>query len=150
MREGKIIPVVCAVLVDHEDRFLVVKRPHGGRLGGLWEFPGGKIESAESPESALHRELKEELDLDISCLGQHVSLRAVKHAYDFALIWLVPFLVRCGERPPLKLLEHTELRWIGFDGANDLAWAPADVPILGELRRCLSHSLADSSFWKND
>jgi 8-oxo-dGTP diphosphatase len=103
----------------------------------MWEFPGGKIESAESPESALHRELKEELDLDPFCLSQLVALPSVTHAYDFAVIRLLPFLVRCAKRPSMRLLEHSELRWIGFEEVEKLAWAPADVPILEELSKCL-------------
>ncbi|NLT70287.1 MAG: (deoxy)nucleoside triphosphate pyrophosphohydrolase [Verrucomicrobiaceae bacterium] len=129
--------VVCAVLLDPTDRFLAVQRPEGRSLEGFWEFPGGKIEPGESPEAALRRELKEELDLDPTHLGEFSPLAPVVHAYDFATIQLVPFLVPCRQRPSLTLLEHADHRWIAVEEADRIAWAPADLPVLEELGRVL-------------
>lgn len=131
------LTVACAVLAEPTGRFLAVQRPAGRLLAGLWEFPGGKIEPGESPESALRRELKEELDLAPESLGEFAPLEPVVHAYDFATIQLVPFLVRCRQRPSLTLLEHADQRWIALEEAEELAWAPADLPVLGELGRVL-------------
>src|SRR6478752_9505761 len=66
-----ILLVVACALVDTDGRVLLAKRPPGKPLAGLWEFPGGKIESGETPEGALIRELKEELDIDVeaACLA---------------------------------------------------------------------------------
>ena len=129
--------MACAVLLDPTSRFLTVQRPAGRSLAGLWEFPGGKVEPGESPELALRRELKEELDLDPANLAELAPLAPVLHAYDFATIRLVPFLVRCRQRPPLTLLEHADHRWIAIEEADGLPWAPADLPVLEELRRLL-------------
>jgi len=63
--------VVACALIDTDGRILLAKRPNDAQMGGLWEFPGGKIEPEETPENALVRELKEELDIDThqSCLA---------------------------------------------------------------------------------
>jgi len=61
-----VMPVVAAALIDYKGRVLMQQRPPGKRLAGLWEFPGGKIERDESPETALVRELDEELGIGVS------------------------------------------------------------------------------------
>lgn len=127
------VPVACAALADPDGRLLAVQRAAGRTLAGFWEFPGGKIEPGESPESALRRELVEELDLDLSGLGEFAPLSPVTHAYDFATIRLIPFLIRCRARPSLRLLEHADHRWIAIGEAGALDWAPADLPVLAQL-----------------
>lgn len=133
MCEAKVLRVVCAVFVDREGRYFAVKRPPDRRLGGLWEFPGGKIEPGETPEDALVRELNEELEFEASHLELFCSLTPVRHEYDFAIVELVPFLLRCHETPVFTLMEHTDFCWISRKEANALAWAPADIPILEQL-----------------
>jgi len=132
-QDDEAVSVVCAVLMDNEGHVLAVKRPLGRQLGGLWEFPGGKIELGESAETALLRELKEELDLNHSELGKFHNLRPVMHAYDFAVIQLIPMLIHCCKRPNFTLSEHTDFCWIHPEKATNLVWAPADLPILREL-----------------
>lgn len=128
------VRVVCAVLVDRDGFFLAVERPAGRALAGLWEFPGGKVEVGERFESALRRELEEELELIPSDEEEFLPLTPVTHHYEFATICLLPYLVRCGKRPALRLLEHADHRWIQLEEAGRLSWAPADLPILEELR----------------
>jgi 8-oxo-dGTP diphosphatase len=128
------VRVVCAVLVDREGFFLAVERPAGRALAGLWEFPGGKVEAGESSESALRRELEEELALIPRDEDEFLPLTPVTHRYEFATICLLPYLVRCGKRPDLRLLEHADHRWILPEEAGTLSWAPADLPVLEELR----------------
>lgn len=62
----RLLIVVAAALIDADGRVLLSQRPEGKAQAGLWEFPGGKIEPGESPETALIRELKEELDIDVA------------------------------------------------------------------------------------
>ncbi|MGB2152218.1 MAG: (deoxy)nucleoside triphosphate pyrophosphohydrolase, partial [Parvibaculales bacterium] len=78
---ANIIFVVACALVDGDGRVLVAERPAGKNMAGLWEFPGGKVETGETPESALIRELKEELSIDVTaaCLA---PLSFASHAYD--------------------------------------------------------------------
>ena len=82
VRPGRPVVLVSAIaLVDADGRVLLARRPEGKIMAGLWEFPGGKVADGETPEAALCRELKEELDLDIaeSCLA---PIAFASHAYD--------------------------------------------------------------------
>src|SRR5262245_8182772 len=76
-----LILVAAVALVDADGRVLIAKRPEGKPMAGLWEFPGGKVEEGERPELTLIRELKEELDIDVTeaCLA---PLTFASHAYE--------------------------------------------------------------------
>src|SRR6201996_2221218 len=78
---SKLLLVVACALVDADGRVLIAQRPEGKQLAGLWEFPGGKLELGETPEQALIRELKEELDIEVAqaCLAPFVF---TSHAYE--------------------------------------------------------------------
>ena len=123
------IEVVCGVIEDTEGRFLACLRPVGKHLGGLWEFPGGKVDPGETPESAVVRELREELavEVEVGC-----PLTPVNWAYGERLIRLLPFCCRIvgGE---LRAVEHEALRWCLPQHFGDLRWADADIPILQEI-----------------
>lgn len=123
------VDVVCGVIENSEGRFLACLRPAGKHLGGLWEFPGGKVDPGESPESALVRELQEELAVGVE-VG--LPLTPVIWSYEERTIRLRPF--RCtivsGE---LQAIEHEWLYWCLPEDFNDLPWAAADVPILQEI-----------------
>lgn len=122
--------VSCLILAAPGGCVLATRRPLDKALGGLWEFPGGKVEAGESAEEALRREIREELILE---LGTLESLTPVEHTYDFGMIRLLPFLTRCPERPAVHLVEHVEARWLAPVDFGSVEWAPADVPILGEI-----------------
>lgn len=128
------LTVTCLILAAPGGFVLATRRPLDKALGGLWEFPGGKVEAGESAEEALRREIREELCLEF---GPLESLTPVEHAYDFGTIRLLPFLSRCPERPAVHLVEHMDSRWLAPVDFGSVEWAPADVPILGEIEAIL-------------
>lgn len=119
----KQINVVGAV-INQDGRILCAQRGPGGRLGGMWEFPGGKIENGESPRDALIREIDEELRCEIA-VGDEVT--TTRHEYDFGVVTLTTFWCALVAGTP-TLTEHAEVRWLGPDELDQLEWAPADVP----------------------
>ena len=125
------LEVVCGVIENAAGEFLACLRPAGKHLGGLWEFPGGKVDPGESPETALARELMEELAVEVE-VGP--PLDAVTWNYPDRTILLRPFHCRItgGE---LRALEHEKLHWCAPEYFYELEWAPADLPILREILR---------------
>ncbi len=126
-----LLPVCGAALFDDRGRVLVCKRPEGKFLGGLWEFPGGKVESGESPEYALMRELREELGIEVRpcCFtpGGFVS-----HAYDEFHMILMLFICRIWRGVP-QGLEGQEIRWAALTELSRLDMVPADLPLIPQL-----------------
>lgn len=117
---------VAAGLIRHGDLWLVARRGPGMKMPGYWEFPGGKIEPGESPEAALVREIKEELDLTVTptkVLGEF------PFEYDFGKISLIA-IIATSATMDLSLREHESARWLKMDQIRGLNLAPADEPIL--------------------
>ncbi len=124
------VPVVCAIIV-RDDLIMIAQRPLGKTLGGLWEFPGGKVESGESAEAALHRELREELGCTVLITR---SLPPFIHAYPWGSIELIPFFCELtADSTEPHPHEHTALAWIGRGQWSAYDFAPADVPLLMAL-----------------
>lgn len=99
-------------------------------MPGYWEFPGGKVEKTESPQSALVREISEELNCEIT-VGAHFDTTV--HAYDFGTVTLSTYLcnvVSGGPQPN----QHVGLRWLTKSELFDVEWSPADVPAVERLR----------------
>jgi len=113
------VDVLAAVIRDG-DRYLVCRRPAGKRHGGLWEFPGGKIQAGESRSEAAARELREELDLRLVSLGETVCSHQ-----DPDSQFLVHFMEATVEGSPTAL-EHEEMRWVTAEELESLSLAPAD------------------------
>jgi 8-oxo-dGTP diphosphatase len=124
------IDVVCGVIEDGDGRFLVCRRPAGKHLGGLWEFPGGKVEDGESHAAALVRELREELAIEVAV---HDALPPVVWHYERASIRLLPYRCTITRGVPHPH-EHDQLRWCAPHDFTSLDWAPADLPVLDALR----------------
>jgi 8-oxo-dGTP diphosphatase len=127
--------VVACALVDPDGRVLLAKRPPGKPLAGLWEFPGGKIEPGETPEAALIRELKEELDIEITgkCLA---PLSFTSHSYpEFHL--LMPLYVCRRWDGDIAPQQGQQLAWVRAQKLADYAMPPADEPLKAVLRDLL-------------
>jgi 8-oxo-dGTP diphosphatase len=128
----KIVLVSAVALIDPDGRVLLAQRPEGKSLAGLWEFPGGKVEPGETPEVALIRELKEELDIDTwsSCLA---PLTFASHSYeDFHL--LMPLFACRKWQGTVRSLEGQELAWVKPNRLRDYPMPPADLPLIPILR----------------
>jgi 8-oxo-dGTP diphosphatase len=127
--------VSAVALIDSDGRVLLAQRPEGKHLAGLWEFPGGKVHSGETPEVALIRELKEELDIDtdVRCLAPFTF---ASHSYpDFHL--LMPLYVcRVWQGIP-RPCEGQKLAWVRAADLVNYPLPPADIPLVAMLRDLL-------------
>jgi 8-oxo-dGTP diphosphatase len=129
----RLLLVAAAALVDSSGRVLITQRPRHKELGGLWEFPGGKVELGEAPEHALARELKEELDLTVEPDALDPFAFA-SHAYpDFHL--LMPLYVATKWRGELKLDPNAaaDAKWVAPHGLRGFEMPPADVVLVNRL-----------------
>ena len=135
MSNQTLLLVAAAALVDVDGRVLVQQRPEGKAMAGLWEFPGGKVEGDESLEQTLIRELKEELDIDVTaaCLAPFTF---ASHAYDKFRLLMPLFVCRVWEGTP-KSVEGQALQWLRPMRMGDLAMPPADRPLVAMLRDLL-------------
>jgi 8-oxo-dGTP diphosphatase len=127
----RIVLVAAVVLVDADGRVLISKRPEGKPLAGLWEFPGGKVEEGERPETALIREMHEELGIDINeaCLA---PLTFASHSYEqFHL--LMPLFVCRRWQGFVTAREGQELAWVKPLKLKDYPMPPADAPLIPHL-----------------
>jgi 8-oxo-dGTP diphosphatase len=135
MSEGSKRPIVivaACVLFDGEGAVLIAKRPMGRPLAGLWEFPGGKVESGEVPEDALTRELQEELGIAIAKRDLQ-PLTFASHAYpEFHL--LMPVYLCRRWRGEIAAHEGQELLWVKPDTLHLYDMPPADEPLKVALR----------------
>ena len=130
-----VILVAAAALIDPDGRVLLAQRPAGRSMAGLWEFPGGKVESGETPEQALIRELHEELAIDVSasCLAPFTF---ASHAYpDFHL--LMPLYVCRRWQGIVRPREGQAVKWLYPAQMADVPMPPADKPLVAMLRDLL-------------
>jgi 8-oxo-dGTP diphosphatase len=122
---------VTAAVIEHNGRILICRRT-GGKFGGLWEFPGGKTEPGEDSETALRREIREELGLEIA-VGQFLG-RFPYREPSFA-IELTAFRGSCSSGKEILLTDHQEARWVRPGDLSLYEFAPADRPLVGLLLR---------------
>lgn len=130
-----VVLVAAVALFDADGRVLIAQRPEGKPMAGLWEFPGGKVDPGETPESALIRELKEELAIDTveSCLAPFTF---ASHAYDdFHL--LMPLFVCRKWQGRVTPMEGQQTKWVFPAQLADYPMPPADKPLIAMLRDCL-------------
>jgi 8-oxo-dGTP diphosphatase len=123
--------VVAAVIEDETGRFLVARRPLGRHLGGLWEFPGGRVERGETPIEALVRELDEELGVAAE-VGEPMTFAWHRDAERDVL--LLFFRASIGVAVP-EAREGQEVRWVTRRELTTLPTPPADADLIRRLER---------------
>lgn len=122
------INVVAAIIIDN-NKILIVRRSDKMKLAGMWEFPGGKIEQGESEEQCIIREIKEELNINISI---HRHFLNNKYKYEFGEIYLSSYICKI-ENGSIKLSEHDDYKWISVNELINFKFAPADESIVKKL-----------------
>ena len=130
-----ILIVAAAALVDADNRVLIARRPAGKSMAGLWEFPGGKVNSGETPEAALQRELAEELGIEVcdTCLAPFTF---ASHGYDDFHLLMPLYLCRTWEGEIVPR-ESQEVKWVRAMRLSDYPMPPADLPLIPWLRDLL-------------
>ncbi len=131
----KTVLVSAVALIDVDGRILLAQRPKGKSMAGLWEFPGGKVETGETPEAALIRELEEELGINTwqSCLA---PLTFASHGYDDFHLLMPVFACRKWEGTP-QPKEGQTLAWARVGELRNYPMPPADIPLIAMLRDLL-------------
>ncbi|MEM8877106.1 MAG: 8-oxo-dGTP diphosphatase MutT [Pseudomonadota bacterium] len=130
-----LVLVAACALVDSDGRVLLAQRPEGKSMAGLWEFPGGKVESGERPETALIRELHEELGIDVTeaCLAPFTF---ASFAYEKFHLLMPLYICRRWEGT-VRPIEGQTLKWVRPNRLADYSMPPADVPLVAMLRDLL-------------
>lgn len=125
MKEIKVV----AAIIKNEDKILATKRGYGEFIN-MWEFPGGKIEPGETKKQALVREIKEELNIEIS-----VDNFALDIEYQYPNFYLFMSCFMCSiKEGSIELLEHNDGKWITKEELNTLNWLPADIGAVNYLK----------------
>jgi len=127
------VHVAVGVILDEQRNILIARRAHDTHQGGLWEFPGGKVEPGEAVESALYRELREELGI---LIGRTSPLQQVRHDYGDKAVLLDVHVVWdfAGEA---RGLENQPLRWVAVSELGAFSFPAANQPIVGAVRDLL-------------
>ncbi len=126
---------VVAAIITHNDQVFATQRGYGEFKDG-WEFPGGKMEPGETPQQALVREIREELDTEIE-VGE--LMETIEYDYPKFHLTMHCFLctIRSGD---LVLKEHEAARWLTKEELDDVDWLPADIKVVEKLKIVLASS----------
>jgi A/G-specific adenine glycosylase len=124
--------IVTAAVIHQEGRFLIAQRPLRGLLGGMWEFPGGKLQPGEDLASCLQREIREELDVTVMVGGQ---IGVYRHAYTHFRVTLYAFDCSLADSRSPQAREHAALKWVA---PSELASYP-----MGKIDRQIAKTLLD-------
>ena len=131
----KTIRVVAAVIaddLDHPTKILATERGYG-EFKGQWEFPGGKIEKGETPEEAIRREIREELEVEIE-VGP--LLGTIEYDYPNFHLSMDCFICTIL-KGNLTLLEHESAKWLSKETLDSVDWLPADLGLIAKLKKIL-------------
>lgn len=135
LSEPPILLVVAVAMIDGQGRVLVQRRPEGKPMAGLWEFPGGKVEPGELPDTALVREIREELGVELSAEGLTPAVFASEGLGERHLLLLL-YLAREWQGEP-EARHASAFQWLRPQELRTLAMPPADVPLIGLLERLI-------------
>lgn len=124
-----VVRVAVGIIRDSAGAVLIARRPDRAHQGGLWEFPGGKMEGSETAEAALRRELREELGIDVQSAEPWLQVR---HAYTDKTVLLDVWLVTAYRGEPHGR-EGQPLLWVRPTDMETLAFPAADAPIVARL-----------------
>jgi 8-oxo-dGTP diphosphatase len=127
------VPIVSAALIDESGRVLLQQRPKGKAMAGLWEFPGGKIASGETPEAALCRELDEELGITVA-ESDLEAFGFASHRYDTFHILLLLWVCRRWQGTP-RARETQTIAWTTPAAMTDYPMPAADAPLVALLQQ---------------
>lgn len=127
--DRKHINVVAAVIFDAEGRIFATQRGYGN-WKDWWEFPGGKIEAGETPQQALKREIREELDAAVE-VGK--LLKTIE--YDYPEFHLTMHCFQCALAGAVTLKEHEAAKWLRPEELDSVQWLPADTEIIEKLKK---------------
>ena len=130
---------VVAAIIRQGDKIFTTQRGYGEHKD-KWEFPGGKVEPGELPEAALIREIKEELDADITITE---FLTTVEYDYTAFHLSMDCFLAELREGSELKLKEHEAARWLSRDELDSVDWLPADIEVVNAILLTLEGRTSD-------
>lgn len=132
-----LLTVVALALIDSADRVLMQRRPQSRAHGGLWEFPGGKVEPGEGPAAALVREIAEELAIavDVADLAPLTFAATPEGEGQRPLVLLLYTCLRWRGDPVPE--PGAELQWVNSPALSALAMPPLDVPLAAALQRHL-------------
>lgn len=119
--------VAVAVITDSQNRVLITQRAPGGSYGGLWEFPGGKLEENESPSFALVREIKEEVGLDVIKFDY---LGEINHRYDEQEISLLVYHVSQYNGEAVCVESQMGLCWVDIESLSKYKFPAANINII--------------------
>jgi len=128
---------VVAAIIYHQEKILCVQRGEGKHqyISYKYEFPGGKVENEETLENAIIREIREELNLEITVKEAFLM---VEHHYPDLSLNLHSFICHC-DYPEIVLNEHIDHKWLSPNELDLLEWAAADLPIVEKLKGITSH-----------
>ena len=121
--------LVTAAVISDGEKILITRRPDDKRHPGLWEFPGGKVDPGESPEEALCREIREELDAEVQVLK---IFEVVFHRYEWGPVLVLAYSCRLLTSA-IRNLGVTEHRWLYPSELPEFSILPADQPIIDRL-----------------
>lgn len=135
----KTVVVAAGVLIEN-GKVLLTQRKVGAHLEGLWEFPGGKVEAGEDPRAALARELKEEVDLDVT-VGEAVDVTFHRYAEAEKAVLLLFFEVtRKPSSGEPRVIDVAALRWTAHGELDALAFPAADLAIVRKVKSTLARA----------